>query len=323
MTRQPTAYVILSHRGGEQLRRLVEAILDSSPGSQVFVAHDARRVAPPTFSDDRVHVRSHGLATDWGSWDLVLATLQAFAWARDVADPALVVLVSGQDYPAVHLEAWERRVVASGGWVGEAHPLTYRAHWGRQHGEGDDDLTRYTYRWYPVRPTGLARHVPATAVARFAHYRIALAHALEPAVGLRFVARGRGTHVGIRRLRTPFTPQEPCVKGSQWVAITRDLLDHLLAETNEGSPWRRYFRRTVIPDEALIPTLLWRLRRPMEGGPVTYVEWSAALDAPRTLTLEDLPTIRASGAAFCRKVDPVASSALLDALDEAAQVQSS
>lgn len=323
MTRRAAAYVILNHRDGDQIHRLVRAILASSPQSQVFVTHDARAAAPPTFGDGRVHVRNHGLATDWGSWELVLATLEAFAWAREVADPALVVLISGQDYPVVRLEEWEQRVVASGGWGGEARPLAYRARWGRRHGEGDDDLTRYTYRWFRVRPTGLARHLPRSVVARFERSRPALAHVLEPAVGIRFVARGRGTHVGVRRVRNPFTSQHPCVKGSQWVAITRDLLDYLLAEAGEGSRWRRYFRHTVIPDEALIPTLLWWVRRPEESGPVTYVDWSAELDAPRTLTLEDLPAILASGAAFCRKVDPELSAGLLDALDAAAGVTAS
>ena len=93
-------YVILTHDDWPQVERLIRAIRSSSPRSHVLVAHDARVTPFPTsVADPDVEIFSHGLDTDWGSWELVEATLLAFARARDRFDPDLVCLISGRDYP--------------------------------------------------------------------------------------------------------------------------------------------------------------------------------------------------------------------------------
>ena len=75
-----------------------------------------------------------------------------------------------------------------------------------------------------------------------------------------------------------------------------------------------------IPDEGLVPSVLWWERAPSGGGPVSYADWSGP-EPPRVLGVEDLPAIRDSGAAFCRKVEPGRSDPLLDALDRVARVE--
>jgi hypothetical protein len=282
----------------------------------VVIAHDARRCPAPRALDDRVHVWEHRLETDWGSWELVAATLSGFRRARELADPDLVALVSGADYPTRDLSAWERDFLATGGgWVGEAVPLQYRPRWGRHHGEGQDDLTRYAYRWFRVPRTGLAVRLPRGIEAARRRLRDAFFLRVEPAFSVRFVSRGRGTHLGVRRLRTPFEGSRRCFKGSQWVAMDRSLLDHLLDEAGPGSALARFYEDTIIPDESLVPTVLSWAQPPREGSPLSYVEWVPELDEPRTLTLEDLDTIGASGAPFCRKVRSPVSDGLLEALD--------
>lgn len=310
------AYVVLSHRDPEQVERLVAAIRRSSPGAHVVVAHDGRQSPAPRAQDAQVHVWEHGLRTDWGSWELVEATLGAFERARALADPDLVALVSGADYPTCHLAAWERDFLGTGGgWVGEAQPLHYRPRWGRRYGEGQDDLTRYTYRWFPVPTTGLAARLPRGVEALRRRMRDALFLRVQPMLSVRFVSRGRGTHLGVRRLSTPFSGARPCYKGSQWVALDRRLLDRLLETAGPGSAPARFYEHTIIPDESLIPTVLSWVRPAREGAALTYVEWVPELDEPRTLTVDDLPDLEASGAPFCRKVRSPVSDSLLDALD--------
>ncbi len=311
-----TAYVVLSHRDPAQVERLAAAITGSSPTAHVLVTHDGRRSAAPRPAD-RVRVRTHGLPTDWGSWELVEATLDAFAWARRTVDPEMVVLISGQDYPVRDLAAWEREFLATGGgWAGRATPLSYRPRWGRRRGEGDDDLTRYVYGWYRLPATGLAQLLPPGLERARRRVRGAVLLRAEPVLSWRHVTRGRGAHLGIRRWRTPFSPARPCCKGPQMVAMDRAALDHLLTETAPGTALRRYFRRTVIPDEALIQSVLaWRAP-PREGWQVSYDHWVPSIDTTRELGTADLPAILASGAAFCRKVDRVRSAALIQALDD-------
>ncbi|GAA2032755.1 hypothetical protein GCM10009819_16010 [Agromyces tropicus] len=312
------AYVVLTHDDWNQAARLVRAIRSSSPDAYVLVAHDARTTPfPSATTDPHVEVLAHGLATDWGSWELVEATLLAFEHVRDRVDPDLVCLVSGRDYPVRRLDEWEAEAVAAGGWIGEARELHYTPHWGRRRGEGDDQLTRYTYRWFRSPAARLGLRPGAGAANRlWRRIRGAVALRAEPLLGVRVVTRGRGLHYGVRRLRTPFSDERPCFGGSQWIALGRPELDRLLDEDlAAGSPLRRLYRRSVIPDEsALVTALSWNA--PPNGmPPVTQVQWDVAEDRPTTRTLADLEALRASGSPFCRKVDPRESAELMDALD--------
>ena len=316
-----TAYVVLTHRDWPQVERLVRAILASSPDAFVLVAHDGRTTSFPAELDDaRVEIVEHGLATDWGSWELVEATLRAFEHARQRADPALAVLVSGQDYPVRRLVDWEAEVLAAESWVGTGERLDYVPHWGRRRGEGRGELTRYTHRWFQTPLARRGIRFSGRIGRSLRRVRGAVALRAEPLLGVRVVTRGRGVFWGIRR-PTPFSPERPCFYGSQWVAVRRPELDRLLDEDlAPGSPLRRFYRHTVIPDEsALVTPLSWRAA-PSALPPVTHVTWDAELDQPTVCSLDDLEELVSSGSAFCRKVDPVVSAGLMDELDRRIRV---
>ncbi|GAA4374183.1 hypothetical protein [Agromyces bauzanensis] len=307
-------YVILTHAGWKQVQRLAAAILRSSPRSRVLIAHDARAEQFPAFVDDpRIVVYTHGLPSDWGSWELVEATLRAFSRARELFDPALVTLITGADYPARSLAEWEREAVSAEGWVGTASPLEYTPRWGRARGVGDDRLTRYTMRWYRPFWSGWVTSAPRWWV----RLRWAAALRLEPAFGVRDVTRGRGIHYGIARAPACFSPERPCYFGGQTLAVRRVELDRLLDEDfAPGSPLRRVYRRTMIPDESALQTALaWR-SAPAQLPPVSYMRWDETVDQCVVWTATDFDEIRASRSPFCRKVDPERSDELLSLLDE-------
>lgn len=313
LCRRRAVYVVLSHRNPDQVERLVSAILASSPTAAVVVRHDSRHSSPPEICDDRVHVTAHRRRTDWGSWEIVAETLDALRASVKLFDPDLVALLSGQDYPVQNLDQWERDFIDSGGgWVGTATPLTYRARWGRPQGEGNDDLTRYTYRWFRL-PHAVGAET--TLAARLQWVLWKLGHHLEPAVDFRYLARGRGFHVGFRSPTTPFGPDRPCYKGSQWWAMDSSLLYEVLRRAEMDQRLMATFRRSIIPDESFFPSVLGPLQPP-SGPPLTYVEWLAYEDEPRVLLLEDLDEIVSSGSPVCRKVVPGVSDALMDRLDE-------
>ncbi|MGO4599370.1 hypothetical protein [Terrabacter sp. 2RAF25] len=305
----PAAYVVLSHTQPDQVARLARAILTSSPEASVFVTHDDRHHPAPVVDDERVHVHTHGRATDWGSWELVEVTLEAMRTARDTVDPDLVVLVSGQCYPVKPLETWEDDLLARGGWQGTARPLHYAPAWGSRHGTGDDELTRYTYRWFASRwlTRSLRRGGGSARAAR------ALAHRVEPLLALRLVDRGRGVHVGVRR-RVP-APAVRFQLGSQWLAVDRDHLELVLRALGPGTALRQLYERSVIPDESALQTVLSAATPPVASIPVSYSVWEPGADSTRTFTLDDLDEIRASGSPFCRKVHSGRSATLMDALD--------
>ena len=283
----------------------------------MLIAHDGRRTPFPLDVDDPgVEVLAHGLATDWGSWELVEATLLAFEHVRRRVDPELVCLISGQDYPVRRLVDWEAEALAAESWIGSAEALQYTPHWGRRRGEGADALTRYTHRWFQTPMARRGIRITNRFGRLLRRIRGAVALRTEPLLSVRFVSRGRGVFWGIRRARTPFSPDRPCFSGSQWVALRRRELDWLLDEDLAlRSPLRRLYRHSIIPDEsALVTPLSWRAA-PSALPPVAHVTWNPALDQPTTCTLVDLGELVRSGSPFCRKVDPEASSGLMDELD--------
>ncbi|MDR2998289.1 MAG: hypothetical protein LBU78_09235 [Microbacterium sp.] len=321
MTR--AVYVVLTHRDWPQVHRLSRAILTSSPDARVVIMHDSRRERFPSYADDeRIQIIDHGLACDWGSWELVEAALRGFAIARDEHDAQLVALISGQDYPTRPLGLWEDEALAAQSWIGEARPLAYRPRWGRRYGEGDDRLTRYAYRWFRSPAEILRPRMPRWArlpepVNRFwQRARRAVTLRLEPMLSLRVVARGKGVHYGIRRFPEPFPAGHECWFGAQWVAVRRPELDRLLdVDLVEGSALRRVYRRSIIPDESALVTPLARRSPAAAMPPATLQRWDDTLDGGLTFTIDDLDEIVASGAPFCRKVDATASAELMDALD--------
>ena len=305
------AYLILSHKDTSQVERLIATIRNSSPHCHVFVSHDDRGSPPPAATDSRVHVRSHGAQTDWASWELVAQTLTAFSWVHRTVHPDLVVLISGQCYPARPLAAWEHEFISGGaGWLGTAAPLRYRPRWGRRRGVGHDDLIRYTYRWYRVPPAVERLLGPLN------RFRAALALRLEPVFSVRKIGRGGGVYHGIRRIKTPFGPGHDCYKGWQWLAMDSGLLAYITEELRPTKPLYEYYRRSLVADESLIQTALsWR-QPPQLSLPVSYCEWDTQGDTTLTWDIADLEKLRECGSPFVRKVDPIRSRDLLEALDE-------
>lgn len=312
-----SAYVVLSHRNTQSVERLVHRIIELSPDAAVLVRHDARQTPAPAIASNRVIVESHTEACDWGSWDLVDASLHALSRAATEFDPKLLVLLSGQDYPCRDLATWEREVLGGdSAWVcADVHRLNYRSHWGRRRGEGDDALTRYEYRWYPLpggrwlqRSGSRAASITRKTLNRIGRY-------LEPAINVRTVTRGRGYHVGLRALRSSFGPPSPYFKGSQWIAMDRTNLDRIVWELGNNRRLRRAYERSIIPDESVFQTILARTGPPLAGATVSFSLWESENDAPRILTLRDVDDIRASGAAFCRKLEPGVSDGLAAELD--------
>lgn len=313
------AYVILSHRHPEQVARLATAINRLSPSAGILVLHDARRSAPPVIDLPSVRVVAHRAPADWGSWELVEATIRALDLAVRQFDPAMLILVSGQDHPARNLAAWEQQFLErGGGWIGEARALRYQPRWGRAYGVGDDDVTRYAYRWFPM-PGSRALANPGSAAAAAARtILLKVGHYAEPVLSVRNVARGRGLHVGFRAASGAFASDMRCYKGSQWLALERGHWEEILRRHLHDADLAAAYRHSIIPDESYFQTILMSLGPPQEGPPVTYVDWRVEEDAPKTLELEDLPMIVASGAPFCRKIGPGVSDVLVERLDSLA-----
>lgn len=309
-------YVVLTHGLPKQAGRLISAIRRLSPQSGLVVVHDSRGGPPPKAPAQSSVILEHGLNSDWGSWELVEATLMGLQQARARFHAQMYVVLSGQDYPTVDLDAWEAGFVEAGGWQGFAEPVAYRPRWGRPHGDGNDNYTRFHYTWFRL-PGGKKLGESESFWARNSRWLLwRLAHYLEPALDVRHVARGRGLHVGVRSWFGPLARSVPLALGSQWLAMDSKALDAVLDRHSTDQRLRRQFQRSIIPDEGYIQTLLHSESTLRSGPALMYVRWNPELDRPETLVDSDLDVILASGSPFCRKLEPGVSDRLMSLLDQ-------
>ncbi|MBE2317980.1 hypothetical protein DVA67_018510 [Solirubrobacter sp. CPCC 204708] len=103
MSRPAVAFLILAHRGPEQLGRQARRLL--SPRSSIYL-HIDRKTQPALFSAIRAALPEHPhlhlldrMSTPWASWNTVEAYLRGLQRILDEPEPPEhIVLFSGQDY---------------------------------------------------------------------------------------------------------------------------------------------------------------------------------------------------------------------------------
>lgn len=297
-------YLILSHRDPDQVERLVRAIRHLSPDARVVITHDCHASEPPRPLDAlvEVHRRRHGNA--WGRFDLVDAVLERLAGIAE-QDGDWVAVISGQDFPARDLEAWEADVRTSGANAVIRHlRIADRMSWGRRRNGWGQVLARYEHRQFRLPPPRRQRGPLAKKVRWGLQWTISN---LGPIVSFVPTPDG-GTAIGIRRLRSPFSPGFPCRKGSQWLALDRAATRHLL-QADRSSGLRQVYENSLIPDESYIQTILGNASHlRVEDRAVTADLFIPSSNPhPERITCESLPRLLAvadeTGAGFVRKVD--------------------
>lgn len=104
--------------------------------------------------------------------------------------------------------------------------------------------------------------------------------------------------------------------GMAFWALTGETLAWLMRFLGGRPEVLRFFRRTKMPDELFFQTvLLSSLAETVDNELLHYLDWSSGSAHPATLTVADLPKLRASGRLFARKFDASVDSEILDLLD--------
>jgi len=295
------AFLVLCHHKPELLRPLVEQLrhedcitvihIDGKSDASVF-----RATVPP--ESTACFVSDHDrVAVHWCGFSMVDATLRSIRHALAVA-PQIerFVLLSGLDYPLYPINEILDRLSGNKEFIPVDRVLNPN---------GTEWFDRCANRVFLGDNRWLNPRECNRTVDR-------LARRIE------------------RRLVRHTSYEVPVFYGPSWWALTRSAIDYILHVERTHPEAIKWFRRTRSPDEMLFQTLMraspfaeritqdaTRARGanwPAELAGVHYAEFLDGAASPKTLELEDLPSLKASGALFGRKIDRGRSGALLEAL---------
>ncbi|HYG61460.1 MAG TPA: beta-1,6-N-acetylglucosaminyltransferase [Thermoanaerobaculia bacterium] len=296
-------YFIQNHLAPSQVARLVRTLRRTRPDAFILVCHDelagyaaveeVRRAVDADVFTAREPARR-------GDYSLIQPYFDALEWlaARGVAYDWIVYL-SGQDYPTQPLRRLEERL-ATGGYDGYLRFWDVRDAenpWGRRH----QGIRRYFYQ-YTEAPAWTA---PA----------LRLLKALNGVQSWIHVQMTYGPRIGLRR-RPPFGPELTVYTGKAWTILSRACAEHVAESGRSQGELVRWFQRTLVPDEAVVQTLLVNSGRfRLCNDDLRYMDFTGSRDGrPRTLTERDLPVLTGGEYYFARKFER--DSRVLDLLDE-------
>lgn len=277
----PVVVLVMSHTMPEQVARLVGRIRE---GDDVFVAVHHDPTGPPLAlpAGDNVALLPDARPCRWGRLDLPEAVLRSLRWVTAaVPEHGWVLLVSGQDYPLRPMRDIEAELRTS---TADAFVMHHR-----------------------LDAAGPDQH-PWQALAR-----------------RRYLRRLRlpGTHrsVPFPRVRHPYRDGTSLFGGGVWINLGPAAVRHVLDQPELEQRLRRFLAWSPNPDETMVHTLLLNGSEHLRvvNDHRRYIRWVRGSAHPKTVTVDDLPDLRASDAFFTRKVDARKDSAVLDELDRLAR----
>lgn len=300
-------FVIVSYDRPAQLLRLVRRLVKLYDNPPIVCHHNFSISTLEGFDFPREvsFVRPH-LETKWGSMSCVNAFLSALRTMYQRTDsPDWFVFLSGTDYSVRPVED----VLTE---------LTY--------GDYDAYLDHRLVE-YPCTPDTHLQHEPhgfrSVGWVPIAYDRYIAIRPWFP-----WYSRTRRKPikipVGIVRSRSlvgllnPFSETLKCYGGEWWLTGNRKIAGRLLAPNDTNKMIFAYFAKKFIPEEATLHTILCNqpdLRISMDNK--RYIDWSLGGHHPKTLGVEDVPRILASGAHFARKFDLAKGSEVFDTIDAA------
>lgn len=313
-TRPRFAYLVLSHQDVPQVEALVARVLALSPTAVAVVHHDAADPEVPWGGqppDQVVLADRRHLA--WGDWSLVDALLRMVHLARTELQSDWFVVLSGTHWPVTDLAAWEADVATSGvDALAPSRALPRRMRFGIHDYNDNRFLARCRHRWVkvPIVPRGRSGE-------RARNLLIKVARRTHPVLAVETTDhRDDCWFVGVPRRQAPMAGWR-FRKGPQWTAFDRRAADALLSVDGAVVDW---FRKGHIADETFVPTVLHHTPGLVVSDRLaTYVPRPPLQPVDRwmDLTIDSLPAVWSSGAAFARKVDLRRHPEVVAALDAA------
>jgi hypothetical protein len=305
-------FVLLTHDKPAQFLRLVQRLMRLYDNPPIACHHDFSKCSLEEYDFPKgVTFVQPSINTSWGGVQTYRAFLAALNALYERPDsPDWFVLLSGTDYP-VRPAQTVREELTRGGFDAYLDHRLVEYPW-----TPDPRVT------YAPKSFASAEWVPI-AYDRYVALRIGLpwyswTRRKPVKVHLEFI-RSKW----LTRLFTPYSERLKCYGGSQWFTGNRKVAERLMTQKDDLRALFSHLTRRLFTDETITQTIL--CNQPdlkISKKDLRYIDWSQGGYHPKTLGMEDIPRILASGAHFARKFDLALGSEVFDAIDDAVDAAS-
>lgn len=315
------AFLVLNHRHPAQLIRLLTTIRLQLPEAPIVVHNDKFREDLPRSilkPIGNVQLLTAHKPITWGDFSVVDAYRWSLTWMMEYVEFDWVVLLSAQDYPIKPLSGLGNYLAENDAdALLRAVPITELTKAAARR----DMRRRYFYQYKPATMHSQDAQISdnlRNILRRRTGGLVDVINILQPYFKIYRLPDRMPYRVGCRAHTTPFEHNRPCWHGPMWFSLSRHATEFVLTYMCHHPEYVDYYRRTIIPDESIIATLIYNapnLR--VENRDVHYTRWTHSRTGhPDIFKIEDLPELIATPEYFARKFDIAKDSRILDRLDE-------
>ncbi len=309
-------YFAASHANAPQVRRLAETLLQGSATAHVLIHHDSKSDELPNLQGlDRAALYPEQLDIQWGDYSQVRLFLDVTRWALKEYDFTWLVFLSGQDYPIRPISQIEHDLEhANTDVMMTCYPCKTNPNWTPGEGYG-----RYWFQYFQLPRFQHAYRFPRITALAGRIFQFAIG--AQPWLRYRWIPNLLPARLGYKSFHTPFSDSFHCYGGPQWGNFSRKALEYLHQFSDKSPNYGRYFARTLMPDEAFVPSVILNAGRlgllKLEEDNRRYVHWADEQKdcSPSVITALDLDVVKNSRADFARKFDSRVDVQILDDLD--------
>ena len=288
------AFIMLCHKNPEQINKLIDKLSEFSEADiyiHVDMNHSEIRDRIKTQDNVKMVPADHSFHIEWGSVDIVKATLQLIREVKNSEKQYdYIWLVSGQDYPICSIVEIEKRLAEQKG-MNYIECITSE----------NKQYDRYKKLYEVAYPSWInGNNVVVKSIKR-----------------IYMILTG-----GYRHTFLPFVRHKPFdfdfSFGSQWWTLTSEAAFEILEYNDRHPEILKYYEKSIIPDECFFQSLFMRgPHKDKRAMNLTFINWGKNRRSPETLTLEDAEKVEEARKKFCfaRKFEKEQSTPLIEYIE--------
>jgi hypothetical protein len=303
-------YFIQTHKNPEQIYRLVRTIKKSSPAAQILIGHDfinSHLDLLPLQDLTDIHLLTGEFPVLRGDFSLLQPYLNAVNWLFEHnSDFDWLIYLSGQDYPTQPPSKIEKFLAQTNydGFIRYWNVFSPESPWGKARA-----WKRY-YCQYNRLPEQMTASLKAI-------YEVVKFFKIQKLIPLQFFLT-YGSLIGFPAKSTPFTENFFCYGGAQWHTLSKKCVQFLKNYIDENKEVVDYYKKTVLPDESLVQTILVNSNffNLCNDDKRYYDNHERPGGHAQVLTIKNYSTITNGNFHFARKFDIDQDFKILDMLDD-------